>query len=77
MVALVHEAIIVALKQRKDQKNSDVNVVTMEHFEKAILTVIPSVSAEDRERYAKMKNMYTKKVLPSVSAETVKSDIVE
>lgn len=61
LVALIHEAGVVALKKRIEQEGSNKDSLTMEDFEEAMNKVMPSVGPIDRERYAKIKLLYTKK----------------
>lgn len=61
MVALIHEAGIVALKKRIEQKDDTKDSLNMEDFQEAMKKIVPSVGCVDRERYAKLKLLYTEK----------------
>jgi SpoVK/Ycf46/Vps4 family AAA+-type ATPase len=58
LAALVHEAGILALRQRLEQNNKSVTAITLEHFKLASKRLTPSVSASDRERYEKLRGQY-------------------
>ncbi|TKR71700.1 hypothetical protein L596_019257 [Steinernema carpocapsae] len=60
LAALIHEASVVALKERLSTENSNIDSLSTKHFEIAMSQIRPSVSAPDRTKYDKMKQMYTK-----------------
>ncbi|KJH52011.1 ATPase, AAA family [Dictyocaulus viviparus] len=59
LAALVHEASIVALKERLLYNNVTVDAVRMTHFTEAIKNIRPSVTEADRKNYIKMKHIYS------------------
>ncbi|KAF7638535.1 hypothetical protein Mgra_00001910 [Meloidogyne graminicola] len=59
IVALVHEATLLALKERIENKNLSINAVTKVHFENALKGVSPSVKLEDRLYYQNLKEKLT------------------
>uniref|UniRef100_A0A0N5ABA4 AAA domain-containing protein n=1 Tax=Syphacia muris TaxID=451379 RepID=A0A0N5ABA4_9BILA len=61
LAALIHEASIVALKQRINDNDTTVNCVTREHFLVALKTVKPSVPENDRKTYLDLKERYGRK----------------
>lgn len=61
LAALVHEAGVMALKQRLVGGDSSVDALRMEHFHTAMELVRPSVAEKDRANYARLKTLYTKK----------------
>ncbi|KIH62132.1 ATPase, AAA family [Ancylostoma duodenale] len=58
LAALVHEASIIALKARLFTDDASVDAVSMEHFQKAIQNIRPSVTDADRKKYLRMKEIY-------------------
>lgn len=62
LAALVHEASICALKDRLFQ-NSNIDSISLKHFDEAIRKIRPSVSENDRKKYEKLKELYLKKEL--------------
>nr|CAD2170682.1 unnamed protein product [Meloidogyne enterolobii] len=59
LVALVHEATLIALKERIECKNLSINSVISENFEEALKKVSPSVKFEDRLYYKKLKEKFS------------------
>ncbi|CAK5081861.1 unnamed protein product [Meloidogyne enterolobii] len=59
LVALVHEATLIALKERIECKNLSINSVISENFEEALNKVSPSVKSEDRLYYKKLKEKFS------------------
>uniref|UniRef100_A0A1I8B278 AAA+ ATPase domain-containing protein n=1 Tax=Meloidogyne hapla TaxID=6305 RepID=A0A1I8B278_MELHA len=59
LVALVHEATLMALKGRIECKNLSVDSVTSTNFEKALRKVSPSVKFEDRLYYKKLREKFS------------------
>ncbi|CAJ0957607.1 unnamed protein product, partial [Mesorhabditis belari] len=57
--ALIHEAGIIALKERLFENKNDVDSVNETHFQKALIKIRPSVSEADKKRYERMKLLYT------------------
>ncbi|VDD93228.1 unnamed protein product [Enterobius vermicularis] len=58
LAALVHEASIIALKQRIADGNVNLMAVDKEHFLSAMQIVKPSVSEKDRKNYMHLKSLY-------------------
>jgi len=56
---LVHEATLIALKERVECKNLLINSVISENFEEALKKVSPSVKVEDRLYYKKLKEKFS------------------
>ncbi|KAI6188346.1 Nuclear valosin-containing protein-like [Aphelenchoides besseyi] len=54
LTALVHKARVLAVRERRNG-NKELTAITLNHFELASREVRPSVSAEDRERYEKLR----------------------
>uniref|UniRef100_A0A9J2PWI2 AAA+ ATPase domain-containing protein n=1 Tax=Ascaris lumbricoides TaxID=6252 RepID=A0A9J2PWI2_ASCLU len=61
LVALVHEASLVALKERLSTNDTSIDALTMRHFRLAMQSVRPSVAEKDRINYLKLKEIYSKK----------------
>ncbi|KAI6196967.1 Nuclear valosin-containing protein-like [Aphelenchoides besseyi] len=57
LTALVHKARVLAVRERRSG-NKDLTAITLNHFELASKEVRPSVSAEDRQRYEKLRQQY-------------------
>jgi SpoVK/Ycf46/Vps4 family AAA+-type ATPase len=60
LVALIHEAALIALKERIEHKNLSIKSVNSVHFEEALKKVTPSVKFEDRLYYKKLKEKLNK-----------------
>lgn len=58
LVALVHEATLIALRQRIEQLDANVEAVGSEHFEEALKRVLPSVKPDDRKRYQRLREKF-------------------
>lgn len=54
----MHEASIIALKQRIADGNVNLMAVDKEHFLSAMQIVKPSVSEKDRKNYMHLKSLY-------------------
>ncbi|CAJ0581309.1 unnamed protein product, partial [Mesorhabditis spiculigera] len=79
LTALIHEASIIALKQRFAE-NSEIDAVDTDHFRQALAKIRPSVSKADRAKYERMKKEYTKdtsKAAPPTPAVTASSSAME
>ncbi|KAI6184139.1 hypothetical protein M3Y97_00564300 [Aphelenchoides bicaudatus] len=61
LAALVHEAGVLALRERLDGNNKSITAITLEHFQLASKRLTPSVSETDRQRYAQLKKQYCQK----------------
>ena len=61
LAALVHEAGVLALRERLDQNNKSITAITFEHFELASTRIKESVSELDRKRYAELRKQYCQK----------------
>uniref|UniRef100_A0A914DUY4 AAA+ ATPase domain-containing protein n=2 Tax=Acrobeloides nanus TaxID=290746 RepID=A0A914DUY4_9BILA len=60
ITAFVHEASLLALKERLASGDERIDSIQRKHFEEALHNVKPSVNPDDRERYKKMKAIYTR-----------------
>jgi SpoVK/Ycf46/Vps4 family AAA+-type ATPase len=63
LVALVHEATLIALRQRIEHQNASIDSLNRDHFEEAMKRIMPSVKAEDREHYKKLKKKFHSEIL--------------
>jgi SpoVK/Ycf46/Vps4 family AAA+-type ATPase len=61
LAALVHEAGVLALRQRLEQNNKSVIAITFDHFKLASKRITPSVSTTDRHRYDTLREKYCQK----------------
>ncbi|CAI4228570.1 unnamed protein product [Auanema sp. JU1783] len=61
LAAIVHEASIIALKERLFKNDTSVDCVSTPHFLEAIKRIRPSVTEADRKKYSRMREIYSKK----------------